>query len=58
MILNQHLGKSCTLTDVSKLNDFNTYKGQALKILALTSEGLYLLDNGYRATINQINIIL
>jgi hypothetical protein len=57
MILNQHLGKSCTLTDVSKLNDFNTYKGQALKILALTSDNLYLLENGYRAHRNEVTIL-
>ena len=56
--MNHHIGRTCILNDTSKLNDFNTYKGQALKILALTSEGLYLLDNGYRAHINQVNIIL
>lgn len=57
MKLNQHLGKSCTLTDVSKMNDFNTYKGQALKILALTSDNLYLLDNGYRAHKDEVTIL-
>ena len=56
--MNENIGKKCILTNnVGTLADHTDYKGQVLTIESVSDDGFYVLDEGYWADTNEVEII-
>lgn len=58
LFMNENIGKKCIITNnVGTITDHTNYKGQVLTIDSVSDDGFYILNEGYWADINEVEII-